>query len=116
MQRMHSFRDNTADRHRIAVWSSEITLRPATEADRPALKRLAQLEGAQLGDGPYLVAVRERVIQAAINVEDGELIADPFRRTAELCCLLRCHAGPLRVRQPKSSAPDPCLSPALAPA
>ena len=107
---------SSPDRHRRDAWSSEITLRPATEADLPTLKRLSQLESAKLGDGPYLVAAREGVIEAAISVADGELIADPFRRTAELCCLLRCHAGPLRVRQRQTPVPDPCFSPALAPA
>jgi hypothetical protein len=104
------------DRHRRDAWSSEITLRLATEDDAPALARLAQLESRRPVADPHLVAARDGVVEAALNLSNGELIADPFRRTAELCHLLRCHAGPARLRQRQIPTPDPCLSPALAPA
>jgi hypothetical protein len=85
------------DRHRIEAWSSEITLRPANDGDAQALERLAQLESRPLSAGPHLVAARNGVVEAALCLQTGELIADPFRRTVELCCLLRCHAGGARL-------------------
>jgi hypothetical protein len=33
------------------------------------------------------------VVEAALSLRTGEVVADPFRRTAELVELLRCHAA-----------------------
>ena len=56
--------------------------------------------------GPHLVAERGGRIEAAISLATGVLVADPFLRTAELCELLRCHAGQVRVRpEPAPAAP-----------
>jgi hypothetical protein len=106
----------TPDRHRIAAWSSEITLRLANEDDAVTLRRLAQLESRHLSDGPHLVAARNGVVEAALSLRSGELIADPFRRTAELCSLLRCHAGNARLTPAETPALDPGVRPVLAPA
>jgi hypothetical protein len=104
------------DRHRAAAWTSEITLRLATADDAAALARLAQLESQPPNDGPHLVAARDGVVEAALCLESGELIADPFKRTAELCALLRCHAGKAPPTPPEVEVLDPCLRTALAPA
>jgi hypothetical protein len=66
--------------------------------------RLAQGDSSPLPPGPHLVAERDRRTDAAISLATGELIADPFRRTAELRELLRCHAGDLRVAAERPSA------------
>jgi hypothetical protein len=83
--------------HRLAAWERPVTLRLATGADGTALDRLAQLDCGLLPPGPHLVAERDGRIEAAISLATGELVADPFHRTAELCGLLRCHAGGVRV-------------------
>ena len=70
-----------------------VTLRLAANRDAPALERLAQLDCRPLPPGPHLVGERDERIEAAISLATGELVADSFRRTAELCELLRCHAG-----------------------
>jgi hypothetical protein len=70
-----------------------VTLRLADVSDRPALERLAQLDSHALPREPHLVAEREGRLDAALSLSSKELIADPFRRTAELCELLRHHAG-----------------------
>ena len=88
--------------HRLAAWGQPVTLRLAAVTDGPALDRLAQLDSRPLPPGPLLLGERNGRIQAAISLATGELIADPFRRTAELCELLRCHAGELRVRPERS--------------
>jgi hypothetical protein len=83
-----------------------VTLRTATSADLAALERLAQLDTQALPPGPHLVAERDGRIDAALSLSSGELIADPFRRTAELCELLRSHAGALRHSgEPAPAAP-----------
>jgi hypothetical protein len=91
-----------------------LTLRPADGSDRTALRRLAQLDSAPLPPGPHLVAVREGRIDAALSLSTGELIADPFRRTAELGAVLRCHAGPRAVRRRDVPAPQAHPRPVLA--
>lgn len=75
-----------------------MTLRLADAADGAALDRLAQRDCRLLPPGPHLLAERDGRIEAAVSLASGELVADPFRRTEELCDLLRCHAGEVRVR------------------
>lgn len=84
------------DRDRALSWTWEVTLRLAGPADHRALTTLAQLDSTRLGPGPHLVAERDGYLVAAISLCTGDVIADPFARTAELCALLRCHAGPER--------------------
>src|SRR4051794_10616774 len=69
----------------------------ATQADVPALARLAQLAsapaaGAELagraGGGEVLVATTGQGIAAALAITDGLLVSDPRRRTDELVRLL----------------------------
>jgi hypothetical protein len=97
-------RNGKRDRHRLAAWEQPVTLRLADEADAPGLERLAQLDSSPLPPGPYLVAERDRRMEAAISLVTGELIADPFRRTAELRDLLRRHGGDLPVAEAHAAA------------
>ena len=69
-----------------------VTLRLASGSDGAALERLAGRDSRRLLPGLYLVAEREGTIDAAIRLESGELLADPFRHTAELGELLRRRA------------------------
>jgi hypothetical protein len=85
-----------SDRNRLAAWRSPVTVRLAAPADAGALERLAGLDTRPLPPGPHLVSERKGRIDAALSLSTDELIADPFRRTAELCDLLRCHASGLR--------------------
>jgi hypothetical protein len=85
-----------------------VTLRNAIPVDLPSLDRLAQLDSSPLPPGPHLVAEREGRIDAALSLSNRELIADPFRHTAELCELLRFHADELQLRgEPTGAPPDP---------
>jgi hypothetical protein len=91
------------DRERDAppsAWQSAITLRMAAPADADALVRLAGLDSRPLPPGPHLLAECDRRIDAALSLSSDEVIADPFRRTAELCTLLRFHAAGLRATPP----------------
>jgi hypothetical protein len=81
--------------------SKGVTLRPAGCADSDALERLAQLDSRPLPPGPHLIGERDGVVQAAICLRTGELVANPFVRTAELGELLRLHA---EARQAESTA------------
>jgi hypothetical protein len=91
--------------HRRTAWERPVTLRLATDADGPALDRLAQRDSRLLPPGPHLLAERDGRIEAVICLATGDLVADPFRRTVELCELLRTHAGDVRLRPERSSTP-----------
>jgi hypothetical protein len=98
-------RHRRLDSHRVAAWRIPVTVRLGAPADAGALERLAGLDSRPLPPGPHLVAEREGRVDALLSLSTGELLADPFRRTAEVCELLRCHAGGLR------AAPSPAPSP-----
>jgi hypothetical protein len=92
--------------------SMPVTLRLAGDDDGPALRRLAELDSRPLPPGPHLVAEREGRIDAALSLSCGETVADPFRRTTELCELLR-HSAAGRGRTPNRRHPQPCPRPIL---
>ena len=83
----------------------DVVLRRSTADDAAAaLARLAQLDGAPRPVGAVLVAELDGEIVAAVPVEGGRAIADPFRPTAELVELLNT-----RTRKPASSRRLPRL-------
>lgn len=104
---------NTA-RDRTASLRSPVTLRLAETPDASELERLAQLDSRRLPPPPHLVAVREDRLDAAISLSTGEVISDPFTRTAELRALLRWHAGPVPLERDQLPATQPYPRPALA--
>jgi len=72
-----------------------LTVRLATGADGPALTRLAELDEAAAPAGPVLVGVVMQRPVAALSLEDGRVIADPFTPTGDLVELLRLRARQL---------------------
>lgn len=73
-----------------------ITIRPAHPGEGKALRRLAQLDSAELPRGELLVALMGEELVAAVSIERGEAIADPFRPSAGLVKLLSARAAQLR--------------------
>ena len=69
-----------------------LTIRPADLADLAALDRLAALDTASPPTGDVLVAEVGRELWAAVEVDSGAAIADPFHPSADLVELLRLHA------------------------
>ena len=67
----------------------EITIRQATSADAFALRRLAALDDARALRGEVLLAEQAGDIRAALSLENGRAIANPFAPTAELVEILR---------------------------
>lgn len=74
---------------RAAGWRNPVTLRLAEAADESAIARLAELDSSTAPTGPRLVAERGGRLEAAVSLVNGQAIADPFVRTAELIELLR---------------------------
>jgi hypothetical protein len=79
-----------------ATHDSAIVIRLSTEADVPALRRLAQLDGARLPEGEVLVAEVEGELRAALRIADRAYVADPFFPSKELVGLLDVRARRLR--------------------
>lgn len=74
-----------------------LVIRIATEQDLPALHRLASLDEAPVPAGRVLVADVAGETVAALGVEHGEHVADPFRPTADVLALLGAQARRIRV-------------------
>ena len=69
-----------------------VVIRAARSSDGPALRRLAALDSAELPVGELLVAETDDSLIAALSLDTGEKVADPFRRTADVIDLLAYRA------------------------
>ena len=88
--------------------TSQISIRTAHEHDYADLWRVASLDSALVHEGPLLVAEADGEIVAALSLDDGGVIADPFRRTAAAVDLLRLRAG--QVQRHTNPAPRGVLA------
>jgi hypothetical protein len=70
-----------------------VTIRLAVEHEWADLARVADRDSRPLPPAPRLVAERDGTVLAILSLETGEVVADPFRPTAELVELLRCRAA-----------------------
>lgn len=75
-----------------------ITIRRSTKADAGAIERVAQREGVRAPDGDLLVGDVDGEVWAAIGLDGGALIADPFRPSGEIADLLRVRLARLKGR------------------
>ena len=77
----------------MTTLTSPITIRLATGEDRIALLRLAALDSAEAAPpGRLLLAEVDGDVRAALSLDDGSAIADPFHPTLAILELLRTHA------------------------
>ena len=75
--------------HPTAHPDETLTIRRAVPADAAALDRLAQLDSApHPAPVPTLVAEVAGELRAALPLDGGRAIADPFQPTAELVAIL----------------------------
>jgi hypothetical protein len=75
--------------HHELMTEQPLTLRVARPDDAPAVRRLAQLDSSRPPTGPVLLAVVGADPVAALGVETGSVVADPFRPTAGVVAMLR---------------------------
>jgi hypothetical protein len=73
--------------------SSSLVLRPATAADAADLERLAALDSARPLTGEVVLASVDGELRAALSLDTGRSVADPFHPSLELVPLLRTAAG-----------------------
>jgi hypothetical protein len=76
----------------IFYMTTAFTIRRADLADLAALDRLAAVDSAPAPTGDVLVAEVAGELWAALEIDSGAAIADPFRPSGELVELLRVHA------------------------
>jgi hypothetical protein len=89
-----------ADRSRrvaAAGWldTTRVELRHARPDDADVVRRLAILDEARPLEGPVLLALVNGLATAALALDDGRLVADPFVATTEARSLLRMRAAQL---------------------
>ena len=80
-----------------------VLVRPARSIDADSLAVLASLDSARPLTGDVLIAVSGGDIAAAMSLDTGAVIADPFQPTAHLVELLRTAAHPAPRRRPRAS-------------
>jgi hypothetical protein len=95
---------------------TEIVIRRAYPDDHAALQRLATLDSAPAPTGAALLAEQGGELRAALDLQRGAVIADPFRPTGHLGALLRVQArGSEPARRPGRSRPGALLRAVLGP-
>ncbi len=87
----------------IPVRDSSVVIRVATAVDLDELRRLAALDSARALLGTVLLAESDGRIRAALSVDEGRAIADPFQPTAALVELLQTRASLLRDERPAAA-------------
>jgi hypothetical protein len=84
--------------------TASLTIRHATATDEADLIYLAALDSSRVPSGELLVAQLDGTLVAALSVDTGAAIADPFEHTAAILDVLRA-----QVRE--SRAPRPAVLP-----
>jgi hypothetical protein len=80
---------------RLRSTGESVVLRLCGVSDDPQLDELASFDGTQIVPGRYVVAEVDGRIAAAMPLAGGDVVSDPFRRTAHLLPLLRMRAEQL---------------------
>jgi hypothetical protein len=69
-----------------------IMIRHSTSGDRAGVEELAELDGRPAPVGETLLAEVDGKLWAAVGVDDGAAVADPFLPTADVVWLLQIRA------------------------
>jgi hypothetical protein len=68
--------------------SRALTIRPATWVDEERLELLAELDEDEVPPAPVLLGFVGDELWAAVSLQTGAVIADPFRPSADVVTLL----------------------------
>ena len=72
--------------------SEPITIRHSRGMDRAAVEELAELDGRPAPVGETLLAEVNGKLWAAVGIDDGAAVGDPFLPTADVLWLLQIRA------------------------
>ena len=73
--------------------TASLTIRHAIAADEADLNRVAALDSSRVPSGELLVGELDGVLVAAVSIDTGAAIADPFEHTAAIVESLRLQAS-----------------------
>jgi hypothetical protein len=93
--RRRTGRRRTRSRHPAPAFAQELSIRRLGGADGEALERLAGRDSAETPDGEVLGAELDGRLIAAVSLDTGELVADPFTPTDEARSLLELRLAQL---------------------
>ena len=82
--------------HAVPAAGAGVTVRHARPGDTDALTVLAQLDSSHAPRGDVLVAEANGELWAAVSLDDGHAVANPFRPSGELTFVLLDRARRLR--------------------
>jgi len=80
--------------------TASLTIRRATASDEADLTRLAALDSSRLPSGELLVAALDARLVAALSIDTGAAIADPFEHTAAIVDSMRAQVRETRAPRP----------------
>jgi hypothetical protein len=80
----------------VAATAQDVVIRTADPGDVLAVINLSELDSQPVPAGKLLVAEVDGKIRAALSVETGRVIADPFEPSTHLRALLRLRADQLQ--------------------
>lgn len=83
-------------RRRAGSSPATVALRPADPDEAHVVRRLAALDDAPALEGQTLLAIIDGEAVAALSLEDGRVVANPFVRTHDAVALLRLRAAHLK--------------------
>ena len=69
-----------------------VAVRLARAEDEQAIRRIAALDGKKAPEGRVLVAEADAEVIAALAIESGRAVADPFRWTSDVVALMQMRA------------------------
>jgi hypothetical protein len=87
------YEKHQTDRKGTHMTDKTLTIRRADAADAGALVRLAALDSSYPPTGDALLAEVGDELWAAVEIDTGAAIADPFRPSGDLVDLLRLRAS-----------------------
>jgi hypothetical protein len=79
--------------------TTRITVRRFAEQDIDAVRLLAALDSKPMPTGGVLVAEQEGEVLAALPLDGGEALADPFKPTAHVVALLKLRAAQIHAAE-----------------
>ncbi len=85
--------------------AADVTLRHARHEDAQALTELAQLDSSRTPGGAVIVAEVAGELWAAVSLDDGHAVANPFRPSGELSFRLLERARDLNRAARRTPAP-----------
>jgi hypothetical protein len=104
MTRVADYVSRTIEPKESAMTNLTVTIRRASAADATSLERLAILDSSSPPTGDALLADVGGELWAAVEIEGGAAIADPFRPSGELVDLLRYRVELMRSEQGGAAA------------